>query len=146
MKSPVIVGRSILTVLESFIVLVKYTYTQNHFYNKRTPPPPPIAGLANEIRFCQQRNKTVMVSLGGGIGKYGFSTKEEAEGFAQTVWDMFLGGSSAHRPFNDVILDGVDLDIELGSSVYYADFVNRLRAIWRGSGKRYFVSAAPQCT
>lgn len=102
-------------------------------------------GLANEIKYCQSQNKTIIVSLGGGIGKYGFNSKEEAENFAQTVWDMFLGGKSDHRPFDDVILDGVDLDIELGPQLYYTDFVNKLQSIWRLSGKRYIMSAAPQC-
>lgn len=104
-----------------------------------------LKGLANEISYCQGRNKTMIISLGGGIGTYGFSSKAEAETFAQTVWDMFLGGSSDHRPFDNVVLDGIDLDIELGSSLYYSDFVNKLQSIWAGKGKRYYVGAAPQC-
>ena len=102
-------------------------------------------GLANEIKYCQSQNKTVLVSLGGGIGSYGFSSREEAETFAQTVWDMFLGGKSDHRPFDDAVLDGIDLDIELGSNLYYTEFANKLQSIWRLSGKRYLLSAAPQC-
>lgn len=58
---------------------------------------------------------------------------------------MFLGGKSDHRPFDDVILDGVDLDIELGPQLYYTEFVNKLESIWRTSGRRYIMSAAPQC-
>ncbi|KAJ7790496.1 glycoside hydrolase superfamily [Mycena leptocephala] len=56
----------------------------------------------------------------------------------------FLGGSDT-RPFGSAILDGVDLDIEQGSSVGYAAFVDRIRALSADSDKRYYISAAPQC-
>lgn len=42
---------------------------------------------------------------------------------------MFLGGSSSHRPFDDAVLDGIDLDIESGSYKYYADFITALRTL-----------------
>lgn len=31
---------------------------------------------------------------------------DNAEEFAETVWDLFLGGWSDTRPFGDAVLDG----------------------------------------
>lgn len=44
------------------------------------------------------------------------------------------------------ILDGVDLDIEGGSSVGYTQFVRSLRSIMdRDTRKKFIIAAAPQC-
>jgi chitinase len=65
---------------------------------------------------------------------------------------MFLGGSCDYRPFGDVILDGVDLDLELGTHDYYADFVIALRQLMNGAtadqkpkNGRYWITGSPQC-
>ncbi|KAG8709621.1 Chitinase 1, partial [Ceratobasidium sp. 395] len=65
--------------------------------------------------------------------------------FADTVWNLFLGGSSSTRPFGDAVLDGVDLDIEAGTGTGYVAFVNQLRSHFTGASKKYYVTAAPQC-
>jgi chitinase len=66
--------------------------------------------------------------------------------FAQTVWDVFLGGNSPVRPFPGATLDGVDLDIEGGATTGYAAYVTRLRALMNGAAPRhYYITAAPQC-
>ncbi|KAL0950817.1 hypothetical protein HGRIS_007581 [Hohenbuehelia grisea] len=123
--------------------------------------------LASDIRTCQSKGKIVTISLGGATGKVGFSSDAQAQGFAQQIWDMFLGGGgcsspfseapranncempsitdSNMRPFGNAVLDGVDLDIESGSAAHYAAFVNRLRSLSRGASKRYYITAAPQC-
>lgn len=59
------------------------------------------------------------MSLGGASGSYGFSNDGDGQKFAQTLWDLFLGGNSSTRPFGDVIIDGFDLDIEAGGSTGY---------------------------
>jgi len=59
---------------------------------------------------------------------------------------MFLGGSSSMRPFGTAILDGVDLDIEKGTTTGYTAFVNTLRnTYFNGASKKYYISSAPQC-
>ncbi|KAF8649744.1 hypothetical protein AX16_005514 [Volvariella volvacea WC 439] len=103
------------------------------------------ASLAADINACQAKGKLVTLSLGGATGSVGFQSDAQAETFAQTVWDMFLGGSSPTRPFGSAVLDGVDLDIEGGTSNGYAAFVNRIRSLASGSSKRYYITAAPQC-
>jgi len=101
--------------------------------------------MATGIKACQARGKIVTISLGGAGGGGTFTSDAQAQTFADTVWNLFLGGSSATRPFGDAVLDGIDLDIEGGSSTGYAAFVNRIRSRATGASKRYYVTAAPQC-
>jgi chitinase len=99
-----------------------------------------------DIASCHAAGKKVLLSMGGASGAYGFTGDAEAEAFAETVWDMFLGGEGEVRPFGDQSLDGVDLDIEGGGPAGYAAFARRLRAIMdeAGDGDR-LITAAPQC-
>ncbi|KAF8074680.1 glycoside hydrolase [Lyophyllum atratum] len=101
--------------------------------------------LAADIKACQARGKIITLSLGGATGAATFSSDAQAQTFADTVWNLFLGGSSSTRPFGDAVLDGIDLDIEGGSSAGYAAFVTRIRSHANGASKKYYVTAAPQC-
>ncbi|KAK7058309.1 Chitinase 2 [Paramarasmius palmivorus] len=107
---------------------------------------PNCASLASDIKACQAKGKVVTLSLGGATGSVGFSSDDQATTFAQTIWNLFLGGSSSTRPFGDAVLDGVDLDIEGGSSDHYAAFVNKIRSLANGASKKYYVTAAPHST
>ncbi|TFK20140.1 glycoside hydrolase family 18 protein [Coprinopsis marcescibilis] len=106
---------------------------------------PNCASLASDITTCQSKGKIVTLSLGGATGAVGFQSASQATTFAQTVWDLFLGGRSSTRPFGSAILDGVDLDIEGGTSAHYGTFINRIRSLAGNSGKKYYFTAAPQC-
>ena len=102
--------------------------------------------IGDAVQICHDHGKRVLLSLGGAAGSYGFASDAQAEQFAQTAWDMFLGGASAVRPFGAVALDGVDLDIEGGSTVGYSAFVTRLRELMdQDSADRYLLTGAPQC-
>lgn len=59
-------------------------------------------------------------SLGGATGAVGFTSDAQAQAFADTIWDLFLGGASPDRPFGAAVLDGcvsvfeiLSLDVEL---------------------------------
>ncbi|EEB93590.1 hypothetical protein MPER_07725, partial [Moniliophthora perniciosa FA553] len=106
---------------------------------------PRCGNLAGDIKACQAKGKIVTLSLGGATGAVGFSSDDQATGFAKQIWDIFLGGQSDIRPFDDAILDGIDLDIEGGTSVHYAAFVNAIRSYTKGANKKYYITAAPQC-
>jgi chitinase len=73
-----------------------------------------------DIKTCQSRGKTVLMSLGGAVGNYGFANNADAEAFADTLWNIYGAGSSNTRPFGDAVLDGFDLDIEGGGPTGYA--------------------------
>jgi chitinase len=62
--------------------------------------------LASDIRTCQAKGKLVTLSLGGAAGNVSFSGDGQAKDFADTIWDLFLGGSSDTRPFGSAVLDG----------------------------------------
>ena len=64
------------------------------------------SSLAAGIQVCQSKGKIVTISLGGSSGSIGFSDDTQAKAFAQTIWDLFLGGSSNTRPFGSAVLDG----------------------------------------
>ncbi|TFK57492.1 class III chitinase [Heliocybe sulcata] len=101
--------------------------------------------LASDIEFCQSKGKVLTLSLGGAGGGVGFTDDSQGQAFADTIWNLFLGGSSSTRPFGSAVLDGVDLDIEGGSATGYAAFVNQIRSHANGASKTYYITAAPQC-
>ncbi|KAI0823065.1 class III chitinase [Trametes gibbosa] len=101
--------------------------------------------VASDIQTCQSKGKVVTLSLGGGGASVGFQSDSQAETFADTIWNDFLGGSSSTRPFGSAVLDGVDLDIEGGPTTGYAAFVTRLRSHFNGASKKYYITGAPQC-
>ncbi|KAG1891734.1 glycoside hydrolase family 18 protein [Suillus fuscotomentosus] len=101
--------------------------------------------LASGIETCQAAGKIVTISLGGATGSNGFANDTEAAAYAQTIWDLFLGGSSSTRPFGSAILDGIDMDIEGGSQTGFVSFLSALRALMDGGSKPYYITAAPQC-
>ncbi|KDR84819.1 hypothetical protein GALMADRAFT_293254 [Galerina marginata CBS 339.88] len=106
---------------------------------------PNCVSLATDIAACQAKGKIVTLSLGGATGAVGFTSDAQASTFGQTIWDMFLGGTSSTRPFGTAVLDGIDLDIEGGGSDHYSVFVNKIRSLASGASKKYYVTAAPQC-
>ncbi|KAF8922277.1 class III chitinase [Mucidula mucida] len=106
---------------------------------------PDCSALASDITQCQAKGKIVTISLGGATGSVGFGSDDQARTFANTVWNLFLGGSSDTRPFGNAVLDGVDLDIEGGTSSGYPAFVNEIRSLSSGANKQYYITAAPQC-
>ncbi|XP_057798598.1 acidic endochitinase [Salvia miltiorrhiza] len=101
--------------------------------------------VSDGIRACQSRGIKVMLSIGGGIGNYSLSSRDDARAFSVYLWNNFLGGGgSASRPLGDAVLDGVDLDIELGSPLHYDDLVKYLKRLGK-HGRKVYVTGAPQC-
>lgn len=62
--------------------------------------------MASDIQTCQSKGKVVTLSLGGGGASVGFQSDSQAEAYADTIWNDFLGGSSSTRPFGSAVLDG----------------------------------------
>ena len=114
-------------------------------YDTRNPFLLKCPEIGEGIKTCHRLGKRVLLALGGGVGGYGFTSDAQAEQFAGTVWDMFLGGSGTVRPFGDAVADGVDLDIEGGSWIGYGKFAKKLREHMSKGNKKYLITAAPQC-
>ncbi|KAE8664044.1 Acidic endochitinase [Hibiscus syriacus] len=100
--------------------------------------------VGSGIKSCQSRGIRVMLSLGGGAGSYSLTSQADAQNLANYLWNNFLGGNSPSRPFGDAVLDGIDFDIELGSSLHYDDLARSLSAFSR-RGRKVYLTAAPQC-
>ncbi|KAI8577385.1 hypothetical protein K450DRAFT_177900 [Umbelopsis ramanniana AG] len=97
--------------------------------------------IGQDIKTCQAKGKKIILALGGAAGSYGFTSDSQASGFADTLWDIFGGGSSTTRPFGDAVIDGFDLDIEGGSASGYTTMINQLRTHFGN----YYITGAPQC-
>ncbi|XP_054790848.1 hevamine-A-like [Prosopis cineraria] len=110
---------------------------------------PSIAGscakFSSEIKDCQAKGIRVLLSIGGGVGSYSLSSVEDARNVSKYLWDTFLGGKSSSRPLGDAVLDGIDFDIELGSTQYYDYLARFLKNYGVARGKRVYISGAPQC-
>jgi chitinase len=102
--------------------------------------------MAADIQACQAAGKIVTLSMGGATSGPGFTSDAAAQAFADQVWNLFLGGTSSTRPFGAAVLDGVDLDIEGGSSNGLAALVTRLRSHFAGASKQYYITGAPQAS
>ena len=59
--------------------------------------------LASSIKACQAKGKIITLSLGGATGAASFSSASQASAFGDTIWNLFLGGSSSTRPFGDAV-------------------------------------------
>ncbi|KAI8058504.1 glycoside hydrolase superfamily [Syncephalis plumigaleata] len=120
--------------------------------------------LRGDIQRCQTLGIKVQLGLGGAAGSYGFNNDEQAVAFANQLWDTMFSGPGKVRPFGDVVLDGINLDIEGGNPHNYAAFVDRFRTLHREASRNastrskatdvvsathqvrpIIVTAAPQC-
>jgi len=102
-------------------------------------------GIGADITYCQSLGIEIIMSFGGGVGRYGFSSDSQAVTFATLVWNMFMEGTHPIRPFGTAIISGVDLDIEGGGTTGYVAFINQLRTYFATSQRNYVISSAPQC-
>ncbi|XP_040995186.1 acidic endochitinase-like [Juglans microcarpa x Juglans regia] len=100
-------------------------------------------GLSNDIRACQNQGIKVMLSLGGGAGSYSLASTEDARIVANYLWNNFLGGQSSSRPLGDVVLDGIDFDIEGGTTQHWDELARALSAF--SLQRKVYLTAAPQC-
>ena len=112
----------------------------SHIPDTLTAPP------REDIKYCQSKGKTVLLSIGGATyTEGGFSSAAAAEAGAQLIWNTFgPANNDALRPFGNAVVDGFDLDFEATVNNMPA-FANRLRALYQNGGKQFYLTAAPQC-
>ncbi|OEL31725.1 Acidic endochitinase, partial [Dichanthelium oligosanthes] len=103
------------------------------------------AAQSADIKSCQSRGVKVMLSIGGGAGSYYLNSSSDARNVAAYLWDNFLGGQSSSRPLGDAVLDGIDFDIEGGTNLHWDDLARYLKGYSGNSGRRVYLTAAPQC-
>ncbi|CAL5397629.1 unnamed protein product [Camellia sinensis] len=101
-------------------------------------------GVSLDIKSCQSKGIKVILSIGGGAGSYSLASSEDARQVATYLWNNFLGGQSSTRPLGAAVLDGIDFDIEGGTSQHW-DELARYLAGYSKQGKKVYLTAAPQC-
>uniref|UniRef100_J3L625 chitinase n=1 Tax=Oryza brachyantha TaxID=4533 RepID=J3L625_ORYBR len=104
-------------------------------------------GVGADIKSCQSLGIKVMLSIGGGVGNYGLSSRDDARQVAAYLWNNYLGGTSPSRPLGDAVMDGIDFDIESGGGLYWDDLARYLKAYSRQGRSKppVYLTAAPQC-
>jgi chitinase len=78
--------------------------------------------IVEDIPLCQEAGKKIFLSLGGAAPAAGqvIASQESAVAFAEWLWGAFGPVDSAYatidvpRPFDSVVVDGFDFDIEWG--------------------------------
>ncbi|EOY19892.1 Acidic endochitinase [Theobroma cacao] len=105
------------------------------------PPSGTCVIFGEQIRYCQRLGIKALLSLGGAIGTYGLTSKDDAQSVADYLWETFLPGRTSPGPLGDATLDGIDFDIEGASNLYYDDLVRFLKE----KSESVYLSAAPQC-
>ncbi|XP_015968410.2 basic endochitinase [Arachis duranensis] len=121
------------------------TQPQLNLANHCNPASNGCLSLNKDIKNCQARGIQVLLSIGGGAPGYSLSSSKDATNLANYIWNNFLGGKSNSRPFGNVVLDGVDFDIELGGGAsFYIVLAKTFSNLSKG-GQKVYLSAAPQC-
>ncbi|KAH7673751.1 chitinase protein, partial [Dioscorea alata] len=101
--------------------------------------------ISNDINACQNQGIKVFLSLGGEYtGRYTLVSTQDARNLADYLWNNFLGGSSTSRPLGDAVLDGIDFDIEGGTTQHWDELAQML-SDYSQEGQKVYLSAAPQC-
>jgi chitinase len=66
--------------------------------------------------------------------------------FADYLWHHFLGGQSYCRPLGDAVLDGIDFDIERGTTEYWDELAKTLIGFDKlRNNRKVYLTAAPNC-
>ncbi|KAF8775247.1 hypothetical protein HU200_004650 [Digitaria exilis] len=104
-------------------------------------------GVGADIKSCQSMGIKVFLSIGGGVGSYGLSSRADARNVSKYLWNNYLGGKSESRPLGDAVLDGIDFDIETGVSLHWDDLARALKSYSKRGykSKPVYLAAAPQC-
>lgn len=56
-------------------------------------------GIEEGIKQCKAKGKKVLMSIGGATADGALSDEQKAKTLAKNLWNVFLGGQSAERPF-----------------------------------------------
>lgn len=101
--------------------------------------------IGEDVKYCQKNGKKVLLSIGGQHGA-SFTSDEEAQDFAEILWNKFGGGTDSQRPFDSAVVDGYDLDLESQDPTGTVAFGKAIREHFKKDTSRtYYLSAAPQC-
>jgi len=97
--------------------------------------------LADSIKTCHSHHAHVLLTLGGpdcDACQYGLESEDDAKKLAVELWDTYFGGNGTERPFDDAVLNGINLDIQKGTNLtHYATLVKTLLDLHNASGSEH---------
>ncbi|XP_066930115.1 uncharacterized protein [Clytia hemisphaerica] len=104
--------------------------------------------LGKAIATCKKKGIKILLGIRGERGNKWLTSKQDAEDFANRIWDLFLGGDKSPRlrPFGTVKLDGINLNIRIGDDKYYDTMLDKFNELFaEDRSQHYQITASPQC-
>jgi chitinase len=105
--------------------------------------------LGAAIQQCQSDGISVILSLGGAVGAYSLTSRQEAETIGQNLWEAYgnTDRSDIPRPFGSTFVNGWDFNLERNNSnQYYQYLISKLRSNFASDfSNTYYITGAPQC-
>ncbi|CAA3020246.1 acidic endochitinase-like, partial [Olea europaea subsp. europaea] len=77
------------------------------------------AGLSSKIKSCQAKGIKVILSIGGGARGYILASTQGCKGFGNLPLEQLLGWEILVSPSRNAVLDGIDFNIEGGTSQHW---------------------------
>ncbi|KAJ3025115.1 UNVERIFIED_CONTAM: Chitinase 2 [Siphonaria sp. JEL0065] len=100
--------------------------------------------IAKDIKHCQALGIKVILSLGGDkISNYKFGPGD-GKTIGTWLYNRFLEGTDKVRPFGDVVLDGIELDVEKGEPSWNQEMIDLLTTI-RALSPKTTLAIVPEC-
>ena len=118
--------------------------------NSTTPMTCP--AIEEDIKYCQEKDVTVMLSIGGAASKeQGWKDEQDSIDAGLKVWQMF--GPDQHipgliRPFGSAVVDGFDIAFEHAVShvtAFGKAISNGTQEHMKEHGSQFWMSASPIC-
>ncbi|XP_040380249.1 xylanase inhibitor protein XIP-like [Oryza brachyantha] len=91
----------------------------------------PVAGVGDDIKYCQSRGKLVLLAIGGQGGEYWLPSSRAAADLHDHLWNTYLrgdGNAGVSRPFGDAVVNGIDFFIDQGATEHYDELARLLDA------------------
>ena len=84
-----------------------------------------------------------MLTIGEASGSYYLTSVADAKQIATYLWNNFLGGSSSTRQLGDAVSDGIEFDIEGGTTEHWDDLANYPPKYTSEGKKVYLTTSMP---
>ena len=100
--------------------------------------------VGNHIMQCQEMGKQILIVIENKVSPL---MQTDADGIfvAMQIWNLFLGGQSAFRPFGAAVCDGVMLHI-LDGVAGYAALAKTLRSFFANATMKFLLAGRTGCS
>ncbi|KAG8078691.1 hypothetical protein GUJ93_ZPchr0007g5161 [Zizania palustris] len=105
----------------------------------------PLHGVDSDIKHCQSKGISVLLSIGGQGDQYSLPSSRSAADVAYNLYNSFLDGrrKGVFRPFGDAVVDDIDFFIDKGSPDHYDELARKLFSYYQ---YEVLLTATTRCT